>query len=137
MEIEDFFKEYKKAAWEKDSAAMIRLYDTSLVQFDMWDTGYISTPREWAAEIENWFESLGEERVQAEFEMIQVHSSDSIGFASALIQFQAISPDGSVVRGMKNRITLGFVKQTKGWKVVHQHISAPVSSDTLLAILQI
>lgn len=137
MEIEDFFKEYKTAAWEKDSAAMIRLYDTSLVQFDMWDKGYCTNPRDWTAEIENWLGSLGEERVQADFEMVRIHRSDSIGFASALIQFQAISPDGRVVRGMKNRITLGFVKQTNGWKVVHQHISAPVSSDTLLAILQI
>lgn len=137
MEIEDFFTIYQTAAWNKDSKAMIDLYVEHAVIFDMWDQGYLSDPSEWPAIIENWLGSLGEERVKVEFEKVKIHQSGNTGFASALIRFQAISPDGTVIRSMKNRITLGFLKFENGWKATHQHTSAPISSNGLTAILDI
>ena len=137
MEIEDFFKIYQKSAWDKDASAMISLYDEHALIFDMWDQGYISNFSEWSKIITDWLGSLGEEKVKVEFEMVKIHQSGDVGFASALIQFQAISSEGAVLRGMKNRISLGFSKSEDGWKVIHQHTSAPVSSDGLTAILDI
>ncbi len=137
MEIEDFFKMYQNAAWLKDATAMINLYDEHAVIFDMWDEGYISNPSKWTTVIIDWLGSLGEENVKVEFEMVKVFQSGTVGFASALILFQAISTEGAVVRSMKNRITLGFSKFEDGWKVIHQHTSAPISSSGLTAILDI
>ena len=137
MEIEDFFTIYQTAAWNKDSTAMINLYDQQAVMFDTWDRGYISDPSEWTYIIEDWLNSLGDEKVKVEFDMINIHQSDNIAFASALIQYQAISKEGEVIRSMKNRITIGLLKREDGWKVIHQHMSAPVSSDDLTAILKI
>lgn len=137
MEIEDFFKMYQDAAWRKDAAAMIGLYDPQAIVFDMWDKGYHADSSEWAAIIEDWLGSLHEERVKVGFEMVNIRQEGNLGFASALIQFEALSGEGVVIRGMKNRITLGFSKSEEGWKVVHQHISAPISSDGLAVILDI
>ena len=137
MEIEDFFKIYKISAWDKDTSAMINLYDERALIFDMWDQGYISNSSEWNKIITDWLGSLGEEKVKVDFEMVKIHQSGDVGFASALIQFQAISGEGIVLRGMKNRISLGFSKFEDGWKVIHQHTSAPVSSEELVAILNI
>jgi len=137
MEIEDFFNIYQNSAWHKDATAMISLYDEHAVIFDMWDQGYIVNPLEWSKIITDWLGSLGEEKVKVEFEMIKIHQSGNAGFASALILFQAISSEGAVLRSMKNRITLGFSKSEDGWKVIHQHTSAPVSSNGLTAILDI
>jgi len=137
MEIEDFFKIYQKSAWDKDSSAMISLYDEQALIFDMWDQGYISNPSEWSKIIIDWLGSLCEEKVKVEFEMVKIHQSGNVGFATALILFQAISSEGAVLRSMKNRISLGFSKFEDGWKVIHQHTSAPVSSDGLTAILDI
>ena len=136
-EIEEFFPSYKDAVWQKNPAAVLRLYDSEAVQFDMWDKGYYSNLQEWTPEIENWLNSLGEEKVKVDFEMIKIHQSDSTGFASGLIKFQAISPEGTVLKSMRNRITIGFSKFKEGWKVVHQHISAPVTSEDLTAILDL
>lgn len=94
MEIEEFFKIYQNSAWCKDATAMINLYDEQAVIFDMWDQGYILNPSEWAKTIENWFGSLGEEKVKVEFEKVKIYQSYNVGFASALIQFQAISNEG-------------------------------------------
>jgi len=137
MEIEDFFKIYQRSAWDKDASAMIGLYDEHALIFDMWDQGYISNSSEWNKIIIDWLGSLGEEKVKVEFEMVKIHQSGDVGFASALIQFQAISSEGAVLRSMKNRISLGFSKLEDGWKVIHQHTSTPVSSEDLTAILDI
>ncbi|OOG73106.1 nuclear transport factor 2 family protein [Algoriphagus sp. A40] len=137
MEIEDFFKIYQKSAWDKDTSSMINLYDEHTLIFDLWDQGYISNPSEWNKIIIDWLGSLGEEKVKVEFEMVKIHQSGNVGFASALILFQAISSEGAVLRSMKNRITLGFLKFEEGWKVIHQHTSAPISSDELTALLDI
>lgn len=136
MEIEDFFKIYQTAAWQKDTAAMINLYSEQAIIFDMWDQGYYS-PSEWTKIITEWLSSLNEEKVKVEFEMVKINQSGNVGFVSALIQFQAISTQGAVLRSMKNRITLGFSKTEDGWKVIHQHTSAPISSDGLTVILNI
>lgn len=136
-EIDDFFVAYKNAVWHKNPAALLMLYDSEAVQFDMWDKGYYTSLQEWTPEIEDWLGSLGEEKVKVDFEMIKIHKSDTIGFASALIQFQAVSEQGAVLRSMKNRITIGFSRGQDGWKVVHQHVSAPVSSEDLTAILDL
>lgn len=116
---------------------MINLYDEHAIIFDMWNQGYFLNLSEWAKIIEEWIGSLGEEKVKARFEAIKIHQSGDVGFASALIKYQAVSGEGAVVRSMKNRITLGFAKFEEGWKVIHQHISAPVSSSGLTAILDI
>lgn len=137
MEIEEFFQIYQTSAWRKDTRAMIDLYDEQAVIFDMWDQGYQLNSVEWAKSIEDWLGSLGDEKVNVEFEMVRIHQSGNTGFASALIQFQAISREGFILRRMKNRITLGFSKVEAGWKVVHQHTSAPIRSDELTAILEI
>lgn len=137
MEIADFFTIYQEAAWKKDTAAMISLYDDEVEIFDMWDHGYIADAAVWKNIIIDWLESLGEEKVKVAFERETIHQSGTVGFASALIQFQAISKEGDVVRSMKNRITLGFNKRATGWKVFHQHTSAPISGDGLTAVLDI
>ncbi|MVM33437.1 hypothetical protein GO755_25600 [Spirosoma sp. HMF4905] len=137
MEIEEFFTIYQTSAWRKDTTAMINLYDEQAVIFDMWDQGYQSNSLEWSKVIKDWLGSLGEEKVKVDFDMVNIHQSGNVGFASALIQFQAISSDGAVLRSMKNRITLGFSKFENGWKVTHQHTSAPISSNGLTAILDI
>lgn len=137
MEIEEFFSTYQSAAWNKDATAMINLYDKQAVIFDMWDQGFLLDPSAWAAVITDWFDSLNNEKVKVEFEMINIQQSGNTGFANALIKFQAISKEGNVLRSMKNRITLGFLKAEDDWKVIHQHTSAPISSNNLTAVLDI
>ncbi|HSD05860.1 nuclear transport factor 2 family protein [Flavobacterium sp.] len=134
--ISDFFASYKKAAWEKDCDTMITLYDDKVLIFDMWDKGFCSGLEEWSSVITSWLTSLKEEKVNVTFDKIEIQEDGNIAFASALIQFQAISGDNSVLRSMKNRITLGFVKKENGWKVKHQHTSAPIDYN-LKAILDL
>jgi len=126
---QDFFTIYKQSAWDKDTESMIALYHTDVVIFDMWNQGYQTGLTEWSNVITDWLGSLGDERVNVQFDMIEIHEGNDIGFGSALIIYQAISNNNTIIRSMKNRVTLGFIKQKDDWKVIHQHTSAPINSN--------
>ncbi len=115
---------------------MITLYDEQVLIFDMWGEGHCSDLPAWSAIIKEWLGSLKDERLNVIFEMIQIHQGDKVSFATAIVGYQAISADNKAIRSMKNRITVGFAKTETGWKVVHQHTSAPIDSD-LKAILDL
>lgn len=134
--ISDFFQSYQETAFEKDVPGMISLYHDDVVVFDMWDKGFILGLKEWSSTITDWLTSLKNEKVKVRFEMIDIYEGEHVGFANAIIQFQAIATDDSVQRSMKNRVSLGFVKIDGLWKVKHQHTSAPIDSN-LKAILDI
>lgn len=133
-QLHDFFTIYKQSAWNKDIESMINLYDDDVVIFDMWAKGYQTGLVEWSSVIKDWLGSLGEERVNVIFEMVETREGGQLGFASALINYQAISADNTILRSMKNRITLGFYHKKDTWKVIHQHTSAPINSE-LVAML--
>jgi len=130
----DFFTIYKQAAWDKDTESMINLYDENVLIYDMWAEGYQKGLAGWSAGINDWLGSLGEEKVKVTFEMIELQEASDLAFGSALITYQAISTENAVLRGMKNRLTVGFRKEQDEWKVIHQHTSAPIDSE-LVAIL--
>ncbi|MBN7816295.1 nuclear transport factor 2 family protein [Algoriphagus pacificus] len=127
--IEEFFVVYKNAAWNKDVNQMVGLYHENVVIFDMWEHGFQKGLEAWSLEISNWLGSLGDEKVKVDFEMISVQEKSTVGFASAVVSFQAVGLDQTILRGMKNRISLGFIRDEIGWKVVHQHTSAPIDSN--------
>ncbi|REG92978.1 nuclear transport factor 2 family protein [Flavobacterium aquicola] len=132
--IQDYFTIYKQSVWEKNTQSLIELYHDNVVIFDMWEHGYQTGITAWSAAIKDWLGSLGEERVNVIFEMIEIHEGDNAGFGSAVITFQAISATNTIIRSMRNRITVGFAKENEQWKVIHQHTSAPINSS-LEAIL--
>lgn len=133
-QLQDYFAIYQQAAWDKDIESMISLYHDNVVIYDMWTNGYQTGLTEWSSVIKDWLSSLGEEKVEVIFEMINIHESGDIGFASALITYQALSADNTILRSMKNRVTIGFRKEKEMWKAIHQHTSAPINSK-LVAIL--
>lgn len=127
--IEDFFTVYKQSAWEKDIESMLGLYADDVVIFDLWEVGYQKGKSAWSLVLNEWLGSLGEEKVHVEFEMVSIQKNETVGFGSAIISYQAIGIDDVVIRSMKNRITLGFIREEDRWKVVHQHTSAPINED--------
>jgi ketosteroid isomerase-like protein len=127
--IQDFFTIYKRSAWEKDAKSMIDLYDNDVLVFDMWQYGYQAGLKDWSAAIENWLGSLGEERVHVLFEMVDIRVGEELGWASAIVKYEAMMGDNSVLRSMTNRLTLGLIKKEGRWKVLHQHTSAPINDE--------
>ncbi len=127
--ISDFFTLYAQAAWDKDIEKMTSLYAQNIEIFDMWDTAYQYGLETWALGISDWLNNLGSEKVRVTFDRVVVKENNTLAIAHAMVRYEAISVDNTVIRAMVNRITLSFEKTDDMWKVFHQHTSVPIDSD--------
>jgi uncharacterized protein (TIGR02246 family) len=120
---------YQRAVHEKDAAAFLGLYDPSARVFDTW--GVWSHEGEPARRkvIEQWFSSLGEERVAVTFDRLQATVTGELATLTARVIYAAISASGVELRSMQNRLTWVLRLDGGAWKIIHEHTSVPIGSD--------
>src|SRR2546423_653071 len=77
------------------------------------------------------FGSLADdEQVAVTFDDVRSQAGPDVAAVSAFTTFAAVSPDGTELRSMNNRLTWVLRKETDGsWKIVHEHTSAPAGDE--------
>lgn len=129
-EILGLFEAYRRAVYDKDLEAFLAIYNDELVAYDMWGVwSYAGLPA-WREMTAGWFNGLGTDRDVVTFAEPKIRAEGATGFAYAFVNFTAVSSEGRELRGMTNRITWGLRRGASGWKVVHQHTSAPIDNQT-------
>lgn len=126
---------YSSAVLAKDTDAFAALYEDAVEVFDMWGTWKISGIAAWRAMAGEWFASLGDERVEVSFKDVRSHCAGELAVGHATVTYTAIDTNGETVRSLSNRITVAMRRGPAGWKVVHEHTSAPIEHGSLTAIL--
>lgn len=135
-QVQKVFEGYKTAVFEKDVEAFLSHYAEDIYIFDMWGKWSYEGIQAWRGMVTSWFGSLGDEEVVVDFDDVQINGTDDIAVAHAYVTFKAISADGQELRSMNNRLTLALKRTSKGWKVFHEHSSAPIDGDTLIVMLK-
>ena len=125
---------YRAAVYERDVDAFLRLYDPAARVFDAWDVWTYEGAAARRSAIEQWFASLGAERVKVIFDDVQVTVGQDLAVVSAIGTYAAVSADGKELRSMQNRFTWALKLEGNGWKIVHEHTSTPISSSDTKAI---
>ena len=146
---------YTCAVREKNVAAFLGLYHPTARVFDTWgvwsyegDQPQLQAGRLIPADqqsrtgparrkvIEQWFGSLGEERVAVTFDRVQTTVTSDLASLTARVVFAAISPTGAELRSMQNRLTWVLKPDGDSWKIIHEHTSVPIGPDLkgLLAV---
>jgi ketosteroid isomerase-like protein len=129
--ILEVLKAYKTAVYERDVDAFLRLYDPEARVFDAWDVWSYEDAAARRSAIEQWFTSLGADRVKVIFDDVQITVGQDLAVVSAIGTYAAISTDGKELRSMQNRFTWALKLAGNAWKIVHEHTSTPIrSSDT-------
>ena len=136
-EIEFLLAAYCKAVFEKDQEAFLSLFDEDVRIFDMWGRWSYDGLPAWRDMVTTWFSTLGVLRDRITFEAVDFLSGGDLATVTAIARFAAVSPEGEELRFLHNRITLVVRQQPNGWKIIHQHTSAPVDGESLKAILQL
>jgi len=128
---------YKSAVFVKDIDAFLAIYDDNVMVFDMWGPGwnYIGIDA-WRKMAEEWLGSLGSDRVVVETDIQQMRQTANMAFVSAFIKYSAVSPDGTTLRSLQNRMTCVIESKGDVWKITHEHTSAPVDGDSLKVSLK-
>ena len=68
--------------------------------------------------------------VVVEFDDVRTQAGADVAAVSAFTTFAAVSPDGTELRSMNNRLTWVLRKEADGaWKIAHEHTSAPAGDE--------
>ena len=120
---------YRRAVHEKDVAAFLNLYHPEARVFDTWGVwSYEGEPARRKV-IEQWFSSLGEERVAVTFDRLQATVTRELATLTARAVYTALSAAGAELRSMQNRLTWVLKPEGGDWKIIHEHTSVPIGPD--------
>jgi ketosteroid isomerase-like protein len=134
--IESLFETYKNSVFQKDVEAFVSIFDEKVRIFDMWQRWSYDGLSDWREMVENWFDSLGENKDIVLFNEIQIQSTSEMAVATAFVKFTAVSDKGDELRYLDNRLTWVIQKKENDWKIIHQHTSGPIDFQTMKVILQ-
>jgi ketosteroid isomerase-like protein len=127
---------YKAAVFAKDVDSFVALYDRDVLVFDMWGVWSYNGIASWRQMTAGWFGSLGTERVVVDFSDAQTMVAHDLAVVHAFVTYKAVSADGVDLRSLDNRLTMTLRHKDDGWKIVHQHTSAPIDLDTAKVIFR-
>ncbi len=127
---------YKAAVFAKDVDAFMGLYAQDVRVFDLWSTWSYDSAEAWRGTVAGWFDSLGTAQVAVGWDTVQITMADDAAVAHAFISYADVSATGEGQRAIENRLTWVLKPQGGGWKIIHEHTSAPVDGESMKAILQ-
>ena len=128
-EIAALIETFKRTAFAKDVSGFLALYDDDASIFDLWKRWSYRGVGAWKEAVVEWVDHTGENRDAISLEEVTMQGQGDFRAVTALITFSCVSPSGAVLRAMHERLTWVLAKRTTGWKIVHQHTSAPVGDD--------
>lgn len=134
--IHDVLSRYARAVFDKDIDAFVSLYDDDVRVYDMWGAWSVRGVGAWRAMVADWFGSLGNDRVVVHAEDVGGSVAGDLAFGHAILTYAAQDGDGTPLRSLCNRITMGLRRAGDDWKIVHEHTSAPIDHATTKAILR-
>lgn len=127
---------YKKAVFAKNVDAFMTLYDPQVCVFDMWGQWSYDGADAWRAMVTGWFASLEQSNVVVNFEQVCIIATADVAVVHAMVVYTGVSALGEELCAMHNRLTWTLKPTGNGWRIVHEHTSAPVDFETSKAILQ-
>ena len=128
-EIEELLGGYRAAVRAKDVDAFVAIYDENVRIFDTWRWTYADVEA-WRAMATEWFGSVGDDQIVVEHADVEIVVEGAIAVVSAYTRFSGLSATGEELRAMENRLTWALRRTDAGWKVFHEHTSAPGSFET-------
>ena len=128
--IQQLLHRYVESVLAKDVEAFVALYDAEVRVFDMWNSWSHDGQQPWREMVQGWFGSLHDERVAVAFSEVRTRVAQDLAVLHAFVSFAAIDAGGATLRSMTNRVTMALAGRGDGWKIVHQHTSAPIDGET-------
>jgi ketosteroid isomerase-like protein len=127
---------YERAVYERNVEGFLALYHEEARVFDTWGIWSYENVGERRRAIEEWFSSLGDERVKVTIDRMRAAVATDLAMLSARVTYAALSAAGVELRSMQNRLTWVLKPEGAAWKIVHEHTSVPVGFTDLKGILQ-
>ena len=126
---------YAAAVRAKDAEAFLALYADDVRTFDLWSVWSYDGKDAYRAIVEDWFGSPETAPVVGvEFDEVRTEVGTGVAALSAFVTFRGFDDDGVEERSMNNRLTWILRAGADGWKIVHEHTSAPAGDDGAVSL---
>lgn len=135
--IERVIAAYAEAVFAKDVDAFMSLYDQNVRIFDTWAEWSYEGASAWRRIVTDWLGSLGSGRVAVEMQGVQTNIGSGVATVHAFVKYKEVSSDGEELKSMTNRLTWVLSRTGDDWKIVHEHTSAPINTETMKVTLQL
>jgi uncharacterized protein (TIGR02246 family) len=130
MTPEDVADAYVAAVRAKDVGAFLSLYADDVRTFDLWSVWCYDGKDAYRGMVEEWFGSPDTApQVAVEFDEVRSEIGADVAPLSAFLTFGGLDADGNEERSMNNRLTWVLRKDGDGWRIVHEHTSAPAGEE--------
>jgi uncharacterized protein (TIGR02246 family) len=128
--MDEILERYAAAVRAKDVEAFLDLYADDVRTFDLWSVWSYDGKPALRAMVEEWFGSPDTAaQVAVEFEEVRTQVGEGVAAVSAFTTFRGLNADGVEERSMNNRLTWILRRDGDGWKIVHEHTSAPAGDE--------
>ncbi|HEY0189461.1 MAG TPA: nuclear transport factor 2 family protein [Cellulomonas sp.] len=128
---------YRAAVLARDVEALLALYSPRVRVYDLWGPWSADGEHARRESVQEWFGTLGAESVHVQAADVRAQLGEDLAVVEAFLRFEARDPAGAVLRWMTNRLTWVLVPDTADrWRIVHEHISAPIDPGSGTAVLQ-
>lgn len=128
--------QYKATAYAKDVDAFVSLYADDVHVFDMWNQWELRGIGAWRGMAEEWFGSLGTERVVVSFSDVAATVGADIALGHATVTYTAVSAEGKELRSLDNRMTIALRRTGDAWKIFHEHTSGPIEHASMKGMIK-
>jgi uncharacterized protein (TIGR02246 family) len=126
---EQLLEAYTDAVRAKNVEAFLDLYADDVRTFDLWSVWSYDGKGALRAMVEEWFGSVGTDTIGVEFDDVRVETGGDVAGVSAFTTFRGYSAEGEELRSMNNRLSWILRRHDDGWKIVHEHTSAPAGDE--------
>ncbi len=133
--IPQVLEAYRAAVLAKDVDAFVALYDEDVEVFDAWAAWSHRGRAAWRAAVGGWFGALGAGRVAVDFEDVRSELAPGLAVVHAFARYAELDAAGARLRSMDNRFSAVLRQREGGWRIVHEHTSAPIGFEDSRAIL--
>ena len=128
--MREMLDSYAAAVRAKDVEAFLDLYADDVRSFDLWGVWSYDGKDALRAMVEEWFCSPDTAaQVVVEFDDVRTEEGDGVAALSAFTTFRGLDADGTELRSMNNRLTWILRRNGIGWKIAHEHTSAPADDE--------
>jgi len=123
---------YKDSVNKQDINEFMKLYDTNVHVFDSWNTWEVNGINNWETIIQNWFSILRRDNstIVVSYQDLVIEESERIAYIHASIRYSELNSHQIVFRHLTNRFTIVLRKIESEWKIIHEHSSLPIHSES-------
>lgn len=134
-QIRELTQQWLKAVHACDVDAALAHYAPDVVVYDLFGATKVEGTASYRKNYEMWFQCCAQAAKSYEIKELEIVAGEDVAFCHALNCMTGPNPEGKVEETWV-RVTVCYRKQGGEWKIVHEHVSAPLDMESQKGVFQ-